>query len=175
MFLACVVLSVILVQRLQVSRVGRAWAAIRDDELAAKAIGINTRNMKLLAFSLGATFGGVAGGLFAAFQGFVSPESFSLMESIAVLTMIVFGGMGNLAGVIVGALALTALPEVLRHVAVPLQQAAFGQVLLDPEVLRMLLLSLAMIFMMLLRPAGLIPAYSRYSRPELVVGKEVAK
>ena len=74
-FLACVVLSVILVQRLQVSG-GSAWAAIRDDELAAKAIGINTRNMKLLAFSLGATFGGVAGGLFAAFQGFVSPESF---------------------------------------------------------------------------------------------------
>jgi len=174
-FLACVVLSVILVQRLQVSRVGRAWAAIRDDELAAKAIGINTRNMKLLAFSLGATFGGVAGGLFAAFQGFVSPESFSLMESIAVLTMIVFGGMGNLAGVIVGALALTALPEVLRHVAVPLQQAVFGHVLLDPEVLRMLLLSLAMIFMMLLRPSGLIPAYSRYSRPELVVGKEAGR
>lgn len=169
-FLAFVVLSIILVQRLQISRVGRAWAAIRDDELAAKAIGINTRNMKLLAFSLGATFGGVAGGLFAAFQGFVSPESFSLMESIAVLTMVVFGGMGNLAGVVVGALVLTALPEILRHVAVPVQQAVFNQVLLDPEVLRMLLLSLAMIFMMLLRPAGLIPAHSRYSRPELVVG-----
>ncbi|TYC61510.1 ABC transporter ATP-binding protein [Zoogloea oleivorans] len=171
-FLAFVVLSIILVQRLQISRIGRAWAAIRDDELAAKAIGINTRNMKLLAFSLGATFGGVSGGLFAAFQGFVSPESFSLMESIAVLTMIVFGGMGNLAGVIVGALALTALPEILRYVAVPVQQALFDRVILDPEVLRMLLLSLAMIFMMLLRPSGLIPAYSRYSRPELVVGKE---
>ena len=170
-FLAFVALSVVLIQRLQVSRVGRAWAAIRDDELAAKAIGINTRNMKLLAFSLGATFGGVSGGLFAAFQGFVSPESFSLMESIAVLTMIVFGGMGNLAGVIVGALALTALPEILRYVAVPVQQAVFDKVILDPEVLRMLLLSLAMIFMMLLRPAGLIPAYSRYSRPELVVAK----
>ncbi len=75
----------------------------------------------------------------------------------------------------VGAQALTALPEVLRHVAVPLQQAVFGQVLLDPEVLRMLLLSLAMIFMMLLRPSGLIPAYSRYSRPELVVGKEAGR
>jgi len=84
--------------------------------------------------------------------------------------MVVFGGMGNLAGVVVGALVLTALPEVLRHVAVPVQQAVFNQVLLDPEVLRMLLLSLAMIFMMLLRPAGLIPAHSRYSRPELVVG-----
>lgn len=175
LLLALCVLVVLINYRLQHSRIGRAWQAIREDEVAAKAVGINTRNMKLLAFSLGATFGGVAGGLFAAFQGFVSPESFSLMESIAVLTMIVFGGMGNLAGVIVGALALTALPEVLRHVAVPLQQAVFGQVLLDPEVLRMLLLSLAMIFMMLLRPAGLIPAYSRYSRPELVVGKEAGR
>jgi len=174
-FLACVAGSVVLVRRLQVSRVGRAWAAIRDDELAAKAIGINTRNMKLLAFSLGATFGGVSGGLFAAFQGFVSPESFSLMESVAVLTMIVFGGMGNLGGVIIGALFLTALPEVLRYVAVPLQQAVFERVILDPEVLRMLLLSLAMIFMMLLRPSGLIPAYSRYSRPELVVGKDAPR
>lgn len=175
LFLILVIFTVVICYRLQDSRIGRAWMAIREDEIAAKAMGINTRNMKLLAFSLGATFGGVAGGLFAAFQGFVSPESFSLMESIAVLTMIVFGGMGNLAGVIVGALALTALPEVLRHVAVPLQQAVFGQVLLDPEVLRMLLLSLAMIFMMLLRPAGLIPAYSRYSRPELVVGKEAGR
>ncbi|MCE1184492.1 MAG: ABC transporter permease subunit [Zoogloea sp.] len=173
-FLICVAGAIVLVQRLQVSRIGRAWAAIRDDELAAKAIGINTRNMKLLAFSLGATFGGVSGGLFAAFQGFVSPESFSLMESIAVLTMIVFGGMGNLAGVIVGALLLSALPEVLRHVAIPIQQALFNDVLLDPEVLRMLLLSLAMIFMMLLRPAGMIPAHSRYSRPELL-GQEAVK
>ena len=165
-FLACVVGSVIFNQRLQVSRVGRAWAAMRDDELAAKAIGINTRNLKLLAFSLGATFGGVAGGLFGAFQGFVSPESFSLMESIAVLTMVVFGGMGNVAGAIVGALILSALPEVLRHLAVPVQQALFGTVILDPEVLRMLLLSLAMILMMLLRPAGLIPAHARYSHVE---------
>jgi len=171
-FLICVVLSIVLVQRMQVSRMGRAWAAIRDDELAAKAIGINTRNMKLLAFGMGATFGGVAGGLFAAFQGFVSPESFSLMESIAVLTMVVFGGMGNLAGVITGALLLSFLPEILRHLAVPVQQAVFNQVPLDPEVLRMLLLSLAMIGMMLWRPAGLIPSYSRYSRPQQVLGKE---
>ena len=162
-FLACVVFAIILVRRLQISRIGRAWAAIRDDELAAKAIGIDTRMMKLLAFALGATFGGVSGGLFAAFQGFVSPESFSLMESIVVLTMIVLGGMGNLAGVIVGAILLTALPEVLRHFAVPMQMALFGKTLLDPEVLRMLLLSLAMIVMMLVRPAGLLPARTRYA------------
>ncbi|WP_018988122.1 ABC transporter permease subunit [Aromatoleum toluclasticum] len=162
-FLACVVAAIILVRRLQISRIGRAWAAIRDDELAAKAIGIDTRMMKLLAFGLGATFGGVSGGLFAAFQGFVSPESFSLMESIVVLTMIVLGGMGNLAGVIVGAIMLTALPELLRHFAVPMQMALFGKTLLDPEVLRMLLLSLAMIVMMLVRPAGLLPARTRYA------------
>ena len=167
-FLLCVVGSVIFIHRLQISRVGRAWAAMRDDELAAKAIGINVRSMKLLAFSLGATFGGVAGGLFGAFQGFVSPESFSLMESIAVLTMVVFGGMGNIVGAIVGALILTALPEILRHIAVPVQQTLFGSVLLDPEVLRMLLYALAMIGMMLWRPAGLIPAHARYSRPELL-------
>ena len=171
-FLLCVVGSIVFIKRLQISRVGRAWAAMRDDELAAKAIGINVRNMKLLAFSLGATFGGVAGGLFGSFQGFVSPESFSLMESIAVLTMVVFGGMGNIAGAVIGALILTALPEILRNIAVPVQETLFGHVILDPEVLRMLLLSLAMILMMLLRPGGLIPAHARYSRPELV-GKGV--
>jgi branched-chain amino acid transport system permease protein len=175
-FLLVVAFAVMLIKRLQVSRVGRAWAAIRDDELAAKAIGINTRNLKLLAFSMGATFGGVSGGLFASFQSFVSPESFTLMESIAVLTMIVFGGMGNLAGVIVGALALSCLPEVLRQIALPVQQAIFGQVFLDPEILRILLLSLAMILMMLLKPAGLLPAQARYSRIEHVPGaKEAAQ
>jgi branched-chain amino acid transport system permease protein len=171
-FLLCVAGAVVFIHRLQVSRIGRAWAAMRDDELAAKAIGINTRNMKLLAFSLGATFGGVSGGLFGAFQGFVSPESFSLMESIAVLTMVVFGGMGNIVGVIVGALTLTFLPELLRHIAVPLQQQLFGHVVLDPEVLRMLLLALAMIFMMLWKPAGLVPAQARYSRLHLIPRSE---
>ena len=166
LFLIAVVGSIVLIQRLQISRIGRAWAAMRDDELAAKAIGINVRNMKLMAFALGATFGGVAGALFGSFQGFVSPESFSLMESIAVLTMVVFGGMGNIAGAIVGALALAMLPEILRDVAVPLQQTLFGRVILDPEVLRMLLLSLAMILMMLLRPSGMIPARARYAHPE---------
>ncbi|MET2988764.1 branched-chain amino acid ABC transporter permease, partial [Herbaspirillum seropedicae] len=78
----------------QDSRLGRAWVAIREDEIAAKAMGINTRNVKLLAFAMGASFGGVAGAMFGAFQGFVSPESFSLTESIAVLAMVVLGGIG---------------------------------------------------------------------------------
>ena len=98
-FLACAVLSILISLRLENSRIGRAWAAIRDDELAAASTGINTRNMKLLAFAMGATFGGVAGGLFASFQGFVSPESFHLLDSIMVLCMVVLGGMGNVGGV----------------------------------------------------------------------------
>jgi branched-chain amino acid transport system permease protein len=87
---------VFVTSRLQHSRLGRAWVAIREDEIAAKAMGINTRNVKLLAFSMGASFGGVAGAMFGAFQGFVSPESFSLTESIAVLAMVVLGGIGHI-------------------------------------------------------------------------------
>ena len=83
--------------------------AIREDEIAAKAMGINTRNMKLLAFGMGATFGGVSGAMFAAFQGFVSPESFSLQESVMIVAMVVLGGIGHLPGVILGAVLLAAL------------------------------------------------------------------
>ncbi len=119
--------------RLEHSRIGRAWVAIREDEIAAKSCGINTRNIKLLAFTMGASFGGVAGGLFAGFQGFVSPESFSLMESVMVLCMVVLGGMGNIPGVILGAILLTILPEVLRHGVRPGAESLFGAVLLDPE------------------------------------------
>ena len=155
LFLALVVGSVVLCHRLELSRIGRAWMAIREDEIAAKAMGINTRNMKLLAFGMGATFGGVAGAMFAAFQTFVSPESFSLMESIMIVAMVVLGGMGHLPGVILGALLLAALPEVLRYVAGPLQQMTDGR--LDASILRQLLIALAMIVIMLLRPRGLLP------------------
>jgi branched-chain amino acid transport system permease protein len=144
--------------RLEDSRIGRAWVAIREDEIAAQAMGINTRNIKLLAFAMGATFGGVAGGLFASIQGFVSPESFRLWDSITVLCMVVLGGMGHVAGVILGALLLWTLPELLRYTAAPVQEQLFGRVLLDPESLRMLLLGLALILVMLLRPAGLWPS-----------------
>jgi branched-chain amino acid transport system permease protein len=156
LFLALVVLSVIVCHRLENSRIGRAWMAIREDEIAAKAMGINTRNMKLLAFGMGATFGGVSGSMFAAFQGFVSPESFSLQESVMIVAMVVLGGMGHLPGVILGAVMLSALPEVLRYVAGPLQQMTGGR--LDAAILRQLLIALAMIGIMLLRPRGLWPA-----------------
>ena len=152
---------VVLNLRLQDSRIGRAWEAIREDEVAARAMGINTRNIKLLAFAMGASFGGLAGGLFASIQGFISPESFSLLESVTVLSMVVLGGMGNIAGVILGAVLLTGLPEVIRFTVVPAQQAVFGKVIVDPEAIRMLLFGLALILVMLFRPAGLWPATLR--------------
>ena len=150
LFLALVVFSVIVCYRLERSRIGRAWMAIREDDIAAKAMGINTRNMKLLAFGMGATFGGMSGVLFGAFQGFISPESFSLQESIMVVAMVVLGGLGHIPGVILGAFVLAALPEVLRYVAGPLQAMTGGR--LDASILRQLLIALAMIVVMLLRP-----------------------
>jgi branched-chain amino acid transport system permease protein len=156
LFLALVLFSILICHRLELSRVGRAWMAIREDEVAAKAMGINTRNMKLLAFGMGATFGGVSGAMFAAFQGFISPESFSLMESVMIVAMVVLGGVGYLPGVILGAVLLSALPEVLRYVAGPLQQITGGR--LDASILRQLLIALAMISVMLLRPRGLWPS-----------------
>ncbi|HYH43563.1 MAG TPA: ABC transporter ATP-binding protein [Burkholderiales bacterium] len=168
-FLACVIASIFISVRLEDSRIGRAWVAIREDELAAAAMGIDTRNVKLLAFAMGATFGGVAGGLFASFQGFISPESFTLLDSIMVLCMVVLGGMGNVGGVVLGALLLTALPEALRH-AGPLQQAWLGAVYIDPSDLRMLLFGLALVLMMLFRPAGLWP--SKIRRRELAAPRD---
>ncbi len=156
LFLSLVVVSVVICHRLELSRVGRAWMAIREDEIAAKAMGINTRNMKLLAFGMGATFGGVSGAMFASFQGFISPESFSLMESVMIVAMVVLGGVGHLPGVILGAVLLAALPEVLRYVAGPLQTMTDGR--LDASILRQLLIALAMISVMLLRPRGLWPS-----------------
>jgi len=157
LFLVLVVLSVIVCHRLELSRIGRAWMAIREDEIAAKAMGINTRNMKLLAFGMGATFGGVSGTMFAAFQQFVSPESFSLMESVMIVAMVVLGGIGHLPGVILGAVLLSALPEVLRWVSgvFDLQSLTGGR--LDASILRQLLIALAMIVVMLMRPRGLWP------------------
>jgi branched-chain amino acid transport system permease protein len=166
LFLLLCVAIVFVTTRLQHSRLGRAWVAIREDEIAAKAMGINTRNVKLLAFSMGASFGGVAGAMFAAFQGFVSPESFSLTESIAVLAMVVLGGIGHIPGVILGGVLLASLPEVLRHVVEPLQEQLFGHVLIEAEVLRQLLYGLALVLMMLFRPAGLWPSPKHEDRPD---------
>ncbi len=158
LFLVFCIAIVIVSIRLQNSRLGRAWVAIREDEIAAKAMGINTRNMKLLAFSMGASFAGVSGAMFASFQGFVSPESFSLTESIVILAMVVLGGIGHIPGVILGAVLLAALPEVLRHVVEPAQNLLFGKVLIEAEVLRQLLYGFALVAIMLNRPSGLWPS-----------------
>jgi len=160
--LLLVLLAIIVVNlRLRDSRIGRAWEAIREDEVAARAMGINTTAVKLLAFAMGASFGGVAGGMFAAIQGFISPESFVLVESIMVVAMVVLGGMGNVWGVILGALLLSFVPEVLRWTVEPLQVSLFGRQLVEPEVIRMLIFGLALVLVMLFRPAGLLPSAVR--------------
>ena len=176
LFLALSLAIIFISIRLQDSRIGRAWVAIREDEVAAAAMGIHTRNIKLLAFAMGASFGGVSGGLFAGFQGFVSPESFTLFESIIVLCMIVLGGMGNIAGVILGAVLLTVFPEALRYLG-DLQELLFGRVFVDPNDLRMLVFGLALVVVMIFRPAGLLPSVRRrreFSSDETILEQEQA-
>jgi branched-chain amino acid transport system permease protein len=161
LLLALLLLAIVVNLRLQHSRIGRAWEAIREDEIAARAMGINTTRIKLLAFAMGASFGGIAGGMFAAIQGFISPESFVLVESVMVLSMVVLGGMGNVWGVVLGAVLLTFVPELLRDWVEPVQQWLFGRSFIEPEVIRMLLFGLALVLMMLYRPAGLLPSAVR--------------
>ncbi|SAK23927.1 hydrophobic amino acid ABC transporter permease/ATP-binding protein [Burkholderia multivorans] len=158
LFVLCALLVIWVCTRLQHSRIGRAWAAIREDEIAAKAMGINTRNVKLLAFAMGASFGGLSGAMFAGFQGFVSPESFTFWESVVVLACVVLGGMGHIPGVILGAVLLAVFPEFLRSTMGPLQHAIFGHQIIDTEVIRQLLYGLAMVLIMLYRSEGLWPA-----------------
>jgi branched-chain amino acid transport system permease protein len=174
MLLLLTIAVVVVNIRLQNSRLGRAWEAIREDEVAARAMGINTRNVKLLAFAMGASFGGIAGGIFSATQQFVSPESFGLFESIIVLAMVVLGGMGNIPGVILGAVMLTLLPEFLRATMEPLQNALFGRVLLDAETVRLLVFGIALVAIMLYKPAGLWPSAVRQRELEVPEAAEAA-
>lgn len=174
LFLALTLLVIFVSMRLEDSRIGRAWVAIREDEVAAEAMGINTRNVKLLAFAMGASFGGLSGGLFAGFQGFISPESFNLIESVMILCMIVLGGMGNIPGVILGAVLLTVLPEALRYVG-DLEQALFGKIYVEASDLGMLLFGLALILVMIFRPSGLLPSSRRrreFAAAESAAGQE---
>ena len=133
-------MTVFVVQRLVNSRIGLAWKAIREDELAAGAMGVDVRRAKLLAFGLGAAFAGLAGSFFAGRAGFVSPESFTFAESVLVVCIVVIGGAGSLAGVIVGAVVFIALPELLREAAR----------------YRMLAFGVAMVTLALVRPQGLL-------------------
>jgi branched-chain amino acid transport system permease protein len=159
--LALTLVVIVITLRLQNSRIGRAWEAIREDETAARSMGIDTTHFKLLAFAMGASFGGLAGGMFSAMQSFISPESFVLVESIMLVSMVVLGGMGHVWGVIVGALLLSFVPEILRWTVTPVQEALFGRMIIEPEVIRMLLFGLALVLVMLFRPAGLLPSAVR--------------
>jgi branched-chain amino acid transport system permease protein len=142
--LFCVV-GAIVAYRLARSRVGRAWNAMREDEMVAEATGINTTNYKLLAFSLGAVFGCSAGALFAVKIGSVFPHSFEILVSITALAVIILGGMGSIPGVIVGSLALVGLPELLREF----------------DEYRLLVYGAVLVAMMLVRPEGLVPSAMR--------------
>lgn len=137
--LAAITLVAMITSRLSLSRLGRGWIAIKEDEVAAACMGINTGRLKLLAFCIGCAIAGIAGWLFAGKQGFVSPESFDFVTSIMIAAMLVLGGIGSIPGAIAGAAALTIIPELLQ----PLQQY------------RIFLFGGVMIVMMLFRPQGL--------------------
>ena len=145
LILAIALLTLGVVYRINQSRVGRAWMAIREDEVAASAMGIYTTGFKILAFTLGAMWAGIAGSFFAAKFAFISPESFTFFESVFVLSMVVLGGMGSIPGVILGASLLVILPEFLRELA-------------D---YRMLLFGVLLVLMMVFRPQGLLPSPRR--------------
>jgi branched-chain amino acid transport system permease protein len=136
-------LTVFILNRLYNSRIGRGWISVREDELAAGAMGVNVTRYKLLAFTLGAMFAGMAGSLFASKMTFISPESFTFMESVTILCMVVLGGLGSIPGCLLGAVILVVLPEVMR----------------DFSNFRMLIFGAALIAMMVLRPQGFIPPF----------------
>lgn len=139
--LALVLVTIFVINRLIRMPIGRAWEAMREDEIACRALGLNPTNIKLSAFTIGATFAGFAGSFFAARQGFISPESFTFIESAIILAIVVLGGMGSQMGVILAAVVMTVLPEIARE---------FNEY-------RMLLFGLMMVLMMIWRPQGLLP------------------
>lgn len=139
--------------RLRRLPVGRAWEALREDEIACRSLGINTTNTKLTAFSIGAMFGGFAGSFFAARQGFISPESFVFMESAVILAIVVLGGMGSLWGCAIAAIAMIGGTELLREL--DWMKQIFGPDF-DPTKYRMLIFGFAMVVIMIWKPRGLI-------------------
>ena len=140
--IAVCLITIFFVQRLENSRIGRAWIAMRDDEIACQAMGIDKTKTKLTAFALGATWAGLAGVIFAAKTSYINPMSFTIWESITILCVVVIGGMGSAVGVIAGALVLILLPEYLRAVAE----------------YRMLVFGALQVVVMVFKPEGLIEA-----------------
>jgi branched-chain amino acid transport system permease protein len=153
LILALALITNFVTMRLRRLPVGRAWEALREDEIACRSLGINTTNTKLTAFAIGAMFGGFAGSFFAVRQGFVSPESFNFLESASILAIVVLGGMGSQIGVAVAAIAMVGGPEMLRNLG--FLKAVFGEGF-DPNEYRLLLFGLAMVAMMVWRPRGLV-------------------
>jgi len=147
--LACVIVTSVLLSNLKNSRVGRAWNALREDELAAVATGITASRAKLLSVVLSAGIAGFAGSLFAYYSNVISPESFLFMQSVIVVCMVVLGGMGSIPGVIIGAIVLQALPQIIRQAA--------GAARSDFEVYRMLIFGILIVVMVIFRPEGLLP------------------
>jgi branched-chain amino acid transport system permease protein len=133
--------------------IGRAWEALREDEIACRSLGINTVTTKLTAFAIGAMFGGFAGAFFATRQGFVSPESFVFLESAVILAIVVLGGMGSLTGIAIAAVVMVGGTELLREME--FLKHVFGPDF-TPELYRMLLFGLAMITVMVFKPRGLV-------------------
>jgi branched-chain amino acid transport system permease protein len=151
--LVAVVLTAIVIGRLRQLPVGRAWEALREDEIACRSLGINTTNVKLAAFASGAFFGGLAGAFFTARQGFISPESVNFSESALVLAIVVLGGMGSMVGVAIAAVVIIGGTELLRELAFLKQ--IFGAEF-DPAQYRMLLFGFAMVLMIVWKPRGFI-------------------
>lgn len=153
LILALALLTNFVTVRLRRLPLGRAWEALREDEIACRSLGIDTVITKLSAFSIGAMFGGFAGAFFAARLGFISPESFIFMESAVILSIVVLGGMGSQIGVAIAAVVMIGGTEILRELG--FLKALFGPSF-DPTHYRMLLFGLAMVAMMVWRPRGLI-------------------
>ncbi len=157
LILALALLTNFVTKRLRRLPIGRAWEALREDEIACRSLGINTTNTKLTAFALGAMFGGFAGSFFSVRQGFVSPESFTFIESATILAIVVLGGMGSQLGVAVAAAVMIGVPELMREL--DWMKALFGQDF-DPTQYRMLLFGAAIVIMMIWKPRGLVSTRS---------------
>ena len=157
LILALALLTNFVTLRLRRLPIGRAWEALREDEIACRSLGINTTTTKLTAFALGAMFGGFAGSFFAVRQGFVSPESFTFIESATILAIVVLGGMGSQLGVAIAAAVMIGVPELMREL--DWLKVVFGQEF-DPTQYRMLLFGAAMVVMMIWKPRGLVSTRS---------------
>ena len=153
LILALVLLTGFVTMRLRRLPIGRAWEALREDEIACRSLGINTTTTKLTAFAIGAMFGGFAGAFFAVRQGFVSPESFVFLESAVILAIVVLGGMGSLGGIAVAAIVMVGGTEMLRQL--DFLKQIFGDSF-TPELYRMLIFGIAMVVVMLYKPRGFV-------------------